>query len=189
MNQLDDYNTLINHGANKPLDGYKKIKVHLIFDIKHDGRHKARCVADGHLTDILVDSVHSGVVSLRGLRMMLFLAELNELDIWATYIGNAYLEATTCEKVYIVAGPEFEEKTGSIIIIHKDLYGLRSSGMQWHNKFADDLRDMGFFSCKEEPYIWMRESDGLWEYIAVYVDDLAFVLRDPEAFVKLLVNK
>ena len=34
----------------------------------------------------------------------------------------------------------------------------------------------------------MRESDGLWEYIAVYVDDLAFVLRDPEAFVKLLVG-
>ena len=189
MNQLDDYNTFINHGSNKPPDGYKKIKVHLIFDIKHDGRNKARCVADGHLTDIPVDSVYSRVVSLRGLRMMLFLAKLNKLDIWATDIGNAYLEATTCEKVYIVAGPEFGEKAGSILIIYKALYGLRSSGMQWHDKFADDLRDMGFFPCKAEPDIWMRESDGLWEYIAVYMDDLAFVLRDPEAFVKLLVGK
>ena len=69
-------------------------------------------VADGHLTDIPVDSVYSGVVSLRALRIMLFLAELNQLETWATDIGNAYLEAETSEKVYIIAGPEFGEKQG-----------------------------------------------------------------------------
>ena len=31
--------------------GYKKICVHLVFDVKHNGRHKARLVADEHLTD------------------------------------------------------------------------------------------------------------------------------------------
>ena len=31
-------------------DGYQKIRVHLIFAVKHDGRHKARLVAGGHLT-------------------------------------------------------------------------------------------------------------------------------------------
>ena len=38
---------------------------------------------------------------------MIFLAELNGLETWATDIGNAYLEAETNEKVYIIAGPEF----------------------------------------------------------------------------------
>jgi hypothetical protein len=33
--------------------------------------------------------------------------ELNGLDLWATDIGNAYLEAFTMERNYIVAGPEF----------------------------------------------------------------------------------
>ena len=61
----------------------------------------ARMVADGHLTDILLDSVYSGVVSLRGLRIILFLAELNDLEIFATDIGNAYLEAHTKEKVML----------------------------------------------------------------------------------------
>ena len=61
--------------------------------------------------------------------------------------------------------------------------------MQCHDKFADDLRDMGFLLCKAEPDIWMRESNGLWEYVAVYVDDLAFVLRDPSSFVRLLEEK
>jgi hypothetical protein len=37
------------------------------------------------------------VVSLRGLRIVTFLAKLNGLDLWATDIGNAYLEAFTME--------------------------------------------------------------------------------------------
>ena len=30
--------------------GYHSIKVHLVFAVKFDGKHKARLVADGHLT-------------------------------------------------------------------------------------------------------------------------------------------
>jgi hypothetical protein len=47
--------------------------------------------------DIPLESVYSGVVSLRGLRIITFLAELNGLDLWETDIGNAYLEAFTTE--------------------------------------------------------------------------------------------
>jgi hypothetical protein len=64
-------------------------------------------VADGHLMDIPLESLFSGVVSVRGLRIITFLAELNGLDLWATDIGNAYLEAFTMEQNYIIAGPEF----------------------------------------------------------------------------------
>jgi hypothetical protein len=58
----------------------------------------------------------------------MFLAELNTLELWATDVGNAYLESTTAKKVYIVAGPEFGEREGHILIIRKALYGLQSSG-------------------------------------------------------------
>ena len=34
----------------------------------------------------------------------------------------------------------------------------------------------------------MRKSGSLWEYVAVYVDDLSFVERDSEKFVKELEN-
>ena len=83
------------------------IRVHTIFDVKVDGRHKARVAADGHLTATPTESVYSGVVSLRGLRTCLFIGELDGMVPWATDIGNAYLEALTSEKVYIRAGPEF----------------------------------------------------------------------------------
>jgi hypothetical protein len=68
MEQLDDYDAFVDKGKDcQAPTGFKKIRVHLICDAKHDGRYKARCVADGHLTDVPVDSVYSGVISLRGL--------------------------------------------------------------------------------------------------------------------------
>jgi hypothetical protein len=103
MTKLNDYDTFKDYGhSGKPPIGYKKIRVHLIFAVKHDGRHKSRLVADGHLTDVPVESVYSGVVSLHGLRLRVFLAELNGLETWATDIGNAYLEAETAESIFIV---------------------------------------------------------------------------------------
>ena len=75
--------------------------------MKHDGWHKTRIVAGGHLTDIPMESVYSGVVSLRGIRLLVFLAELNGLQAWATDISSVYLQARTKEKLYLIAGPEF----------------------------------------------------------------------------------
>jgi hypothetical protein len=136
MVQLDNFDCL--HDQGKGVDipkGFKTIRVHLIYDVKHGGRHKARLVADGHLTDIPVDSVYSGVFTLQVLRLLIFLAELNDLQTWATDIGNAYLEALTSEKVCIIAGPEFGNLQGHVMIIYKALYGLGSSGARWHDRF------------------------------------------------------
>jgi hypothetical protein len=113
----------LHHTKTKILTSYNKILVHLVFDVKHGGRHKARLVPDGHLTDILLESVYSGMVSFRRFCLVIVLGELNELDVWATDIGNAYLEAFTSEGEYINAGPELKERDGLILIISKALYG------------------------------------------------------------------
>ena len=131
MSQLDEYDTFTKQGKGVSAPhGYKKIRVHLIFDIKHDGRHNARCVVDGYLTNISVDSIYSGFLSLGGLRIMLFLAELNKLDIWATDIDNTYLEANTSENVYTITWTEFGKLRGCTLIIHNVLYWLRSNSLQ-----------------------------------------------------------
>ena len=54
------------------------------------------------------------------------LVKLNDLDVWATDIGNAYLKAKMQEKIFIIAGPEFGELEGHTLIIFKALYGLRT---------------------------------------------------------------
>ena len=69
-------------------------------------------VANGNLTETPTESVYSGVVSLKGLRIITFLAELNGLCLWATDVGNAYLESFTSEKIVFCAGPEFGDREG-----------------------------------------------------------------------------
>jgi hypothetical protein len=54
--------------------------------------------------------------------MVAFLSELNGLDLWATDIGNAYLEAKMSELLFIVASPEFGDLEGHVIIMYKVLY-------------------------------------------------------------------
>ena len=56
-----------------------KGKVHLVFAVKFDGRHKARLVVVGHLTPEPIENIYSGVVSLRNLRLVIFLGKLNNL--------------------------------------------------------------------------------------------------------------
>ena len=150
-----------------------------------------RLVADGHLTKEPTESVYSGVVSLRGLRLVMFLAELNKLQLWGEDTGNAYLEALTKENQYIIAGPEFVELRGHILIIYKALYGTRTGGACWHDKLFDTLQHMGFQPSKADPDIWMRHTDDgqANEYIAVYVDDLDVPSIDPEKIFQTLKNK
>jgi hypothetical protein len=108
------------------------------------------------------------------------MAELNNLYFWATDIGNAYLEALTAEKLYIISGPEFGELEGHALAISKALYGLPSSGARWHDRFADCMSVLGFFLCKTEPDVWMQKLENTYEYIAVYVDDLAIEMKKPK---------
>ena len=107
---------------------HQKIRVNLTFALKYNGRHKARLVADGSLTPEAAENIYSGVVSLRHLRLVIFLGELNNLELWGADIGNAYLKAYTHEKLFIIGGAEFEELEGFILTFNKALYGLKSSG-------------------------------------------------------------
>ena len=172
-------------------DGFQKIRVHFVYAVKHDGRFKARLVADGHLTKEPVESIYSGVVSLRSLRMVVFLSQLNNLEIWGADVGNAYLEAYTDEKLCIMAGPEFKELQGHLLIMVKALYGTCSGGARWHDRLFDILQEMKFKPSKADPDVWMRLEPGgtCYEYIAVYVDDLTIAAKDSQAFCNELKKK
>ena len=184
---LDEYRVFIDKGLfhiNKVPQGYQLIKVHLVFAVKHDDRHKAQMVADGHLTKVPLNSVYAGVVSLCGLCLCLFIGELNGMEAYVTDIGSAYLESTTNEKVCIRRGPEFGPMAGHLLIIFKALYGLRSSGKEFGDLLAACLREMGFTPSKAEPqiFIWKSSTRDVYELVRVYVDDLAIVMDDPQAF-------
>jgi hypothetical protein len=183
VNQLLDYETfrVVPDGMPMP-KGYKRIPYHCVLDVKVDLRLKSRIVANGARTpDVEREEVFSTVVSMEAVRLGFLLARLNGLSVCAGDIGNAYLNARTREKVYIVAGPEFGPKyEGKRLIIYKALYGLKTSSRRYAEHCSSKLRSMGYRPSRADPDLWIKRfPDGHYEYIARYVDDIIAFSRDP----------
>ena len=179
LGQIIDYKVFRSVGKNAPApQGYQQIPIRIVFDVKQSLKRKARMVARGDKTNPPRESVYSGVASMRSLRIVCFLAELNGLQLTGGDVGNAYLEAYTTEKVCFKAGKEFREfgLEGHMLVIEKALYGLRTSGARFHAKFADTLRQLGFVPTYADPDVWIRDAGNCYEYVVVYVDDKPLVV-------------
>ena len=176
---------ILDHGESEPV-GYEHINCHLIFDVKMDFRRKARFVAGGHTTNPPSESTYAGVVSRESVRIAFTIAALNDLDIFAADIQNAYLTAPCGEKIIITCGPEFgSEHKGKIAVVVRALYGLRSSGSSFRNHLASCMEALGYTPCKADPDVWMRRSrkaDGTeyYQYMLLYVDDCLAISEHPK---------
>eukprot|EP00957_Ditylum_brightwellii_P159673 12153537-Ditylum_brightwellii.AAC.1 len=74
----------------------------------------------------------------------------------AADIGNAYLNAPCREKIYKVAGPEFGTEEGTIFIVVRALYGLKSAGVSWRSFFSQTLvAEMGFKPTCGDPDVYI----------------------------------
>ena len=89
---------------------------------------KVQWVLDGHKTPDPIGSTYAGVVSRESVRIIFTYATLNNLDICAANLRNAYLQAPFPCKDYIICDPEFGvENVGKIALIHRSLYGGKTA--------------------------------------------------------------
>ena len=173
--------------------GHKKITAHMVVDVKMDLTRKARLVAGGHLTDVPKESTFSSVVSRDSVRIAFTLAALNDLEVLSADVQNAYLNAPTKEKVYLIAGKEFGSNAGRPALIVRALYGLKSSGARWRDHMSATLREASYVSCKADPDVWMRPAckktgEKYYEYVLIYVDDILCISHDPMKTMSHLQN-
>ena len=118
------------------------------------------------------------------------MAALNDVPLLAADIGNAYLNATRREKIYTVARAEFGDLQGKVLIIEKDLYGLKSSGAAWRSMLRETILDMEFLNTVADHDVYRRlavkpNEDKYYEYICVYVDDFLVASHRAEEIMDL----
>ena len=187
LKQIQEYDTFRDMGVGVKMDpSYSKIKVRLVFDAKASGKCKGRLVAQGDLTQEPKEAVYSSIASLRSLRAIIFASKLNKLKLWQGNVSNAYLELYMLEKVYFIAGPELGPLQGHTLVFIKALYGLRSSGLRFHERLSNVLMTFQLTRSYADPNIWIRDAGDCYEYIVVYVDDLIVALKNPDGFFSAL---
>jgi hypothetical protein len=185
---------VLDEGKQAP-PGWKPVTGHLIWDVKMDFTRKARWVLDGHKTANPLGSTYAGVVSRESVRIAFTYAALNDLSVCAADIRNAYLQAPSSQRDYIVCGPEFGlENVGKVALIHRALYGGKAAGRDFRNHLRSCMRHLDFSPCLADPDVWMRpakKSNGqdYYEYVLLYTDDALVVAEDAERILRNEIGK
>jgi len=84
------------------------------------------------------------------------------------------------EKVYTVAGLQFGEDQGKIMILLQAFYGLQSLGARWHEVLVDALCLMGWRNSLCEPDVWYHDAGLHYLFICIFVDDLLIASKQNE---------
>ena len=129
----------------------------MVFDVRMTLERKAIWVKDGHRTPEPSQSTYTGVVSRESVRIDLTYAALNGLEICGADIQNAYLQAPSSEKHYIICGEEFgSENVGKKTVIIRSLFGGKSAGADYWRHVRKAMNEMGFTSCQADADVWLR---------------------------------
>ena len=81
---------------------------------------KATWVLAGYKQSDPVVSTYAGVVSSESVQIAFTYAAQNGLEVFAADIWNAYLQAPSSRKDFIICGPEFGlENVGRVALIHR----------------------------------------------------------------------
>ena len=132
---------------------------------------------------------YSSVVSRDSIRIAFLVAGLNDLDVLAGDVTNAYLNAPCREKIWFEGKTETGPDAGKVLILTRALYGLKSSGAAWRADLAGTLRDLGYSSTQADPDVWIKVMNDHYEMVLVYVDDILIFNRDPKLVMDELGNQ
>ncbi len=81
---------------------------------------------------------------------LIILAALNDLEIEARDVLNAYITTLVAKKIRNVLSPEFCHNAGPCPI------GLKSAGTEFRALLVSFMSQLGYTSCKADPGLWFK---------------------------------
>lgn len=154
--------------------GRRCVKHKWVFEIKRDGRFRARLVACGYSQVAGVDftEVFSPVVNDVSLRLILIYQILHSLHSLLFDIQTAFLHGELSELIYMDCPDGMDHKPDECLLLIKTIYGLVQSARQFYMKFKSILvGKMKFKECPSDPCLFMRHDDKGICFVLLHVDD------------------
>jgi len=84
-----------------------------------------------------------------------------------------------------VAGPEFGSENGSVMIMARTLYGLKSSRVAWRATLAETMNALGYRLTQADPDACIKKAykesgEPYHPDMIIYVDDALHIAENPE---------
>ena len=98
-------------------------------------------------------------------------------------IKSAFLNDELKEEIWMIPPPSIGQD-GKILWLHKALYGLKQGPLQWFEKLATVLAELGFVSLPFHPCVFINIT--LNVILVVYVDDITIV--GPKLQIEILID-
>ena len=105
------------------------------------------------------------------MRILLALATLKDLRIFAWDVDLAYLHGRINHDVYIWL-PDGYQKPRKVGKLNKALYGLLEAAHAWHEDFEEKLKSLGFTPLRSNAGIFINRSTNAFMAIDTHVDDV-----------------
>ncbi|KAJ2932734.1 hypothetical protein H1R20_g4383, partial [Candolleomyces eurysporus] len=158
--------------------GRKAIKGRWVFDIKSDGRKRARYVAKGfsQIEGIDFEALFSPVVRYESVRFVFALAAIYGWYMTAVDVKTAFLYGKLDEEIYMEQPEGFHQKgqERKVYRLRRAIYGLKQAARAWWQELEKSVKKMGFVRLNADSGIFIFRSDLGVVILIAYVDDIIF---------------
>ena len=183
---------MLSHGEKAP-KGYQFALLHMICDGKEEGIGKARFIAGGHVVNASKYAINTSVLKSEHFRMLLTVVNANRLNFIIGDIGGTRnITPLENRRLYSIAGPQFKKDQRRIILIGKELSGLKTSAERRWQHLASTLPSMGFHTNLVDDIVWMypvyddEYNIIRYDYIRMHVDNFSIIAEDVSQYVTAL---
>lgn len=178
----------------EPPPGRTPVGCRWIFKTKHgsDGkveRYKARLVAKEYTQKYGEDyaETYSPVVRYSSIQALLAFAVQNDMMVHQMDAITAFLNGTLDEEIYMEQPPGYVKEGQEHLVckLKRSLYGLKQSPRCWSTVFRDHMESTGFKQSTADPCVFIKSEKDDLTIVAVYVDDLIIVSKNPATMKKI----
>ena len=138
---------------------------------------KARFVARGFFQICGVDysDTFASTIKFDTLRLFMVIVALEDLKCHQIDVNNAFTESFLKKKIYMQPSSGVDIASDQVLFIKRNLYELKQTARDWHEKCIKALIKLGFVQTPADPCLLRHFEKNIT--LLIYVDDVSIAAK------------